>query len=212
MLYAQGQDRDNTLVQQAYLAGRKRISRAQGVDSGIIQRLVCVDIPQTRDDLLVQQRLLNRAFAHRETPCQSLHRKLVTQRFRSQSLQCFSFKLTRPQFDTPKFAWIGIQQTPPISQVERGATIFVGAQFIAPFGVGGRNELRPYTMYCRASSIPGYSIDFPQAGIDLPSRREQQQIARHTAVNSQDQIATQIQYKKFPPSSDRQDIPSGNFS
>ena len=167
---------------------------------------------QTRDDLLVQQHLLNRAFARGETPCQSLHRKLVTQRFRSQSLQCFSFKLTRPQFDTPKFAWIGIQQTPPISQIERGATIFAGVPFIAPFEVRGHIEWRPYRMYCRASSIPGHRIDFPEAGIDLPSGREQQQIARHAAVNSQDQIAAQIQYKKFPPSSDRQNIPPGNYT
>src|SRR5712691_7258146 len=64
----------------------------------------------------------------------------------------------------------------------------------------------------RPPGIPRGGVALSQTGVNLPAGRQEQEVSRHTAMNSHYEIAAKIEYEVFPTPPHRQNISCSDFS
>ncbi len=99
------------------------------MDAGAKERLVRVDVAQTRHNRLIEQRGFDGAAASRQPRGQRLHSEAGIQRLRAERGEERRQLLRAGQRQPPKLARIGIQQAPVVVQHDGDAhvgLVFVG--------------------------------------------------------------------------------------
>src|SRR5712691_10509786 len=185
-------------MQRTRLLRSQALAAPQRMNARAIEGFVSIDVPESSHHSLIQQHLLDASTPPAQRFLQPLNTKLLTQWLDANTLQRFALLLSRPQFDPPKFSRIGIEQLSAIAQAETHTAI---AQFMSI------RILVAIMMEKWSLSIPGSWIALSQTAIDLPASRQEQQIARHTPVDREDESPTQIEQQPFAAPPDLLDAP-----